>query len=417
MQLQPVDHFIDLVRRQAPADLPGARIRDLGLASDGEQFMAVSVPGTPERAVVLGYPHPSEPLAQIAWAALVQTMRQRQQIGGDGSWLIVPVWDAAGARLAERAWAGGDPSVRALAANWVRPAPSLQVEWSFPVDLGEERFDAPRPETAAVREVLTEMSPQFLFSLHNALFPDGYALVSDGLADCESNLGRALDEEQMGRRHPCPIPYVPVFGQGVYGLPGVRREQAYLTSLGHRSQQAIGHGAASFDVCPASLSCVLELPLLSWRTAAIRDWDDTVPLAEAESGLWELLYDMCERLPQARQPGQEPDAAYLLSSPRYFGDMARSSGIRPAGVPVTPPQIPRRELASRVCTSVFTIASNIAMLQRGYGMPVVFPDRVSEALSRIDRMVAWRDPQSLARCLAHCMAVVLSTQHPGPEEE
>jgi len=248
LQLQPVDRFIDLVRHRAPTDLPGARIRELGPARDGPPLVAVVVPGTPERAVVLGYPHPAEPLAQIAWDELARVIRSRLQIGGNGHWLIVPAWDAAGARLADPAWTVVDPPLATLAASWIRPAPDLQVEWSFPVELEGQRFDAPLPETVALQNVLAEMAPQFLFSLHNALFPDGYLLVSDELAACEDALGEVLSRAGMGRRHPCPIPYVPEFGTGVYGLPGIRREREYLASLGAGTTPRLDHGAASFDM-------------------------------------------------------------------------------------------------------------------------------------------------------------------------
>jgi hypothetical protein len=412
LQLQPVDRFVELVRHRAPIDLPGARIRELGPARDGQPIVAVEVPGTPERAAVLGYPHPAEPLAQLAWDGLTEVIRARLRIGGAGRWLIIPAWDAAGARLADPAWTAASPPLETLAASWVRPAPDLQVEWSFPVELGNQRFDAPLPETAVIQNALDDMAPHFLFSLHNALFPDGYLLVSDEIGACQDALGEALTRTGMGRRHPCPIPYVPEFGAGVYGLPGIQREWEYLTSLSGGTTPSLDHGAASFDSCAASHSCVLELPLLSWRMP-----DPVITsLAQAEPSLWASLFDLCERLLPGGTPGQDAEAAYLLSSPRYFSARPRPEGTSPAAATARR-SLPARELASQVCMNVFTVASNISMLQRGLGLPVEFPAPVRQALAVVNGLVRWRDSQSLTRCLRECLEAVLSMPHPDAKDQ
>lgn len=44
------------------------------------------------------------------------------------------------------------------------------MEWTFPVDYKELHFHDPLPETQALMNIIDEIKPEFMYSLHNAGF-------------------------------------------------------------------------------------------------------------------------------------------------------------------------------------------------------------------------------------------------------
>lgn len=378
----------------------------LGKARDGSALMGAIVQGTPESAAILGYPHPAEPLAQIAWDALVDVLHKRTAVGGDGAWLVVPVWDLTGAKLAGIVWQHHELGVEALARGWVRSSPATQVEWSFPASIGSERFDDPVAETAAAQHALTALQPEFLFSLHNGLFPDGYVLVSDALEPQARAFSEALTQEAMGHR-PSAIPYVPVFAPGVLGLPGLLRERQWLAATSPEGAPALDHGAASFDVFGDSRCCVMELPLFEWQEQGRSDRHMVEGFLHAEQKAWTYLYEVCDKNKSTLEGGLDPQSAYLVSSPAYMASIADTKLALPSLTAAS--DIPMAELASRVCTSLFTAASNVSMLQRGLGLDIMFPPELSDALAHAQQLIRWRDPASMSRCVHRCIDITLGS--------
>ena len=64
-----------------------------------------------------------------------------------------------------------------------RPPSHQQIEWTFPIQYKSLEFDDPLPETRALMDLIAEVRPDFIYSLHNSGFGGVYFYVSE---DAES---------------------------------------------------------------------------------------------------------------------------------------------------------------------------------------------------------------------------------------
>ena len=95
----------------------------------------------------------------------------------DYTWYIIKAWDVDGARKNE-GWYKGPYNLYNYARNFYRPAGFLQVDWTFPIEYKNLKFDKPIPETKAMMDLIDEIKPTFIYSLHNAGFGGAYWYIS-----------------------------------------------------------------------------------------------------------------------------------------------------------------------------------------------------------------------------------------------
>lgn len=382
MKLLAIDDFITRLH-----DL----IRDLGIEADvlllgtsrsGQIIEGLKMAHMPRQAVFLGFPHPNEPLGELIMESIVQEAAIRQSPKNQADWYLVPVWDVDGARI-NQSWWSHTISIARMIDHWYRPAPSQQVEWTFPLHDQDIRFDHPLPETEAVRRLLDLARPELLVSLHNGVFPGAYALMSPHGSRLAPKIREVFRTHGLNPLRNRPIPYVETLAEGVFGLPYAHLEIDYLRRLNQPDWPIdYDNGGASFDYVDAScLSLVMELPLFEWIEGTMPVFPGSrSDLIARQIAWWESLeQDLTNAF-------ADPDLLQsdhpLLSSPRYFyrrrqSDLATiKHRLADAATHDDPPE--KTDLQSYMAT-LLTVSTQYSQLLRGGG-----PDMPMARCSRLE---------------------------------
>jgi hypothetical protein len=165
---------------QLAAEFPDlVSIKVVGETRGGDPIELLTIAGGEHQALVFGGPHPNEPIGTMTIEFLTRRLCEdktlRDELGY--TWHFIKCIDADGMRLNE-GWFKGPFTPTNYARHFFRPASFDQVEWTFPVEYKQLKFDAPLPETQALMKVIDEVKPRFMYSLHNAGFGGVYYYVS-----------------------------------------------------------------------------------------------------------------------------------------------------------------------------------------------------------------------------------------------
>lgn len=233
------------------------RIKEVGRTRSGDPIELVSIRGGDHNAFVFGGPHPNEPIGCMTIEYLSQRLCEdealRRELGF--SWHFIKSIDADGMRLNE-GWFSGPFTPTNYARHFYRPARREQVEWTFPIEYKNLRFDDPLPETQALMRVIDETQPALLYSLHNAGFGGVYYYVSgecpplyDAFHQIPEWFGLALDlgEPEMSFAAPyAPAIYRMLSSTDMYDhleRNGIADPAAAMGFMASSAQYAEGHGS------------------------------------------------------------------------------------------------------------------------------------------------------------------------------
>ncbi|ACZ88045.1 M14 family zinc carboxypeptidase [Streptosporangium roseum] len=148
---------------------PGlVRLRRIGTSRLGEPLRVATIGSGPHDAVIIGGPHPNEPIGSLTVSSLLRRLVEDASLREDFGyrWHLIPCVDPDGARLNE-GWYVRPGDRRAYAEHFYRPAEADQVEWTFPLTGEDYFFDRTLPETEALMRLMDEVKPAFVYSLHN----------------------------------------------------------------------------------------------------------------------------------------------------------------------------------------------------------------------------------------------------------
>ncbi|WP_026411296.1 M14 family zinc carboxypeptidase [Actinomadura oligospora] len=242
------------------------QVRRIGTSRLGEPLRALTVGDGPADAVVIGGPHPNEPVGFLTVVALLDLLCQdaglRAELGY--RWHFIACVDPDGARLNE-GWFGRPGDRRAYAGHFYRPDLADQVEWTFPLSVGDYHFDRPLPETAALMRLMDEVEPSLVCSLHNGEHQGAFFYLNRDDATLARQLADLPGLEGLPLHH------------GEPELPGSRTiaPAVYATLGGAQIGAAFGAGASSADYAArfGALHLVTEVPM--WADARVSDETDT----------------------------------------------------------------------------------------------------------------------------------------------
>lgn len=187
--------------RALAADRDHVEYVDLGESEAGETLWAVTVGEGDRSALLLGAPHPNEPIGCMTIDFLVHELATNVKLRSslDYEFVCVPIADPDGVRLNE-GWFDGPFTLSNYAQNFYRPPPDEQVEATFPVERGEYAFDDPTLATRALSGLIERHQPEFVYSFHNTDFGGCYYLLTepleplhDALASLPGEYGVPLD--------------------------------------------------------------------------------------------------------------------------------------------------------------------------------------------------------------------------------
>lgn len=153
---------------------------EVGVSEGGESLWCVTVGTGSRSALLLGAPHPNEPIGSMTIDFLLHELASNDDLRTslDYEFVCFPVADPDGVRLND-GWFDGPFTLSNYAQNFYRPPPHRQVEATFPIDREDYSFDDPTPATRAIADRIEAHRPDFIYSLHNADFGGCYYLLTE----------------------------------------------------------------------------------------------------------------------------------------------------------------------------------------------------------------------------------------------
>jgi hypothetical protein len=249
------------------ARCPRLTARQCGRSRQGHPIRCLEVGEGPLHAVLIGLPHPEEPVGTLLLEyllPLLATTDLARELGFRFS--IVKVGDPDGTRVNEP-WFAAPHDLERLLLNVYRPASSDQLEWAFPFSYKGYAYTRPLPEAQAIMDIVDRAPVDFIMGLHNSTFCGAYFYVTEADADLAARLGEAADAAGIPRHRGEPeVPYLETLGDAVFRNFGLRDEYDYLQSYGQTPAALLDSGTSSDDYAGGlwgSYSLTAEVPYFS----------------------------------------------------------------------------------------------------------------------------------------------------------
>ena len=174
-----VDEMDASSRRLAEAYPGVVELFEAGRSRSGHPIYCLKIGSGSENAICYGTPHPNEPIGSMLLEAFSAILAEDAEVRAalDYTWYIIKAWDVDGTRLNEP-WFKGPYGIANYVRHFFRPAPTRQVDWTFPIDYKNLHFHDTIPETRAVQDLIDGLHPKFLYSLHNSAFGGVYWYVT-----------------------------------------------------------------------------------------------------------------------------------------------------------------------------------------------------------------------------------------------
>lgn len=265
-----VDELYAFADRLA-GDHPGrVRVRDVGRSRGGDPIRVVQVGIGEHDILVLGNPHPNEPIGLATIRHLLGRLAEPGVGCLGATWHFVLCVDPDGTRLNEQ-WYGGPHTRTAVARHFYRPPAVEQPEWCFPTTWRGRRIGVPLPETEALMTLIDRTEPALIASLHNAEFGGGFFYTTGGDPEYWSALTALLAAADLPLHQGEPdSPGARVWAPGVFELPPFGQMADALAAAGVEPVGALGGGGSrDYSARFGTALLVSELPL--WIDPRVTD--------------------------------------------------------------------------------------------------------------------------------------------------
>lgn len=342
---------------------PLVRIQRIGASGDGEPIDLISVGHGSRSALVVGTPHPNEPIGCLTIEFLIERLRRdpglREEL--DVTWHFIKTIEPDGLRLNE-GWLHRPFDATTYLRNFYRPAAREQAEYSFPMAIESYRFSASTPENQAWQEAIRITQPNLLYSLHNCEYGGAFYLLSrnePALAEVLSGQPALFEVpvETLGESHGSEAR----FAAGVFAAFDPETVLGQNQSLG----PIYTAGASSFGYCRTrgTLGLIAETP--HWRPSRIHSGlDPRSAVAGARGAVKQLAGDVV-RLLDRHLPGlaavEWPYAARFNASLTEMREHAVHAG---AADHAWPDMISADDVSRRHHATLFNLLRPVGMLLR-----------------------------------------------------
>ncbi|GBF96102.1 hypothetical protein Rsub_08978 [Raphidocelis subcapitata] len=372
--LAELDARTQALVRQAAADPASAaaaarvEVTPLGRSRSGHPISLVSLGDGPRSALVVGAPHPNEPVGCAAIEALIDRLLAGPAAWCGHRWHFIKAIDADGLRLNE-GWLKSQRAPADYFRAFFRPAFARQPEYSFPLAAGARTFDAPTAENLCWQRALELTRPQLQVSLHNADVGGAFYLVSRDLPGLAAALAAqpaaaGLTLNTVGE----PFEEMPAFAPGVFGFP----DTVAMAAAGGYSG---GDSSARFAATRyGTFSLVCEVPM--WDDPRLRDAETPLGRSERdiaeETGRWAadalsaLAPHDAGALAAAARGGAADAAEVLAALEEERGKLpaVAAAATRLAARPGAGRALSNAEAALREGLARFAVARPLALLAR-----------------------------------------------------
>jgi hypothetical protein len=253
---------------------PEARAWQCGTSRGGHPLRCLEVGEGPLRAVLVGLPHPEEPVGALALEYLLPLLAGTDLAARLGfRFSVVKVGDPDGARLNE-SWRDEPHDLSGYLLKVYRPASADQLEWTFPCAYKGYAYTGALPEAEAVMAVVDGEPVDLIMSMHNASYGGVYFYLQEDDAHLREDLTAAAAAAGLPLHLGEPeVPYLETLGDGFYRQFGLCDEYDYLAAHGQSPAAVFDSGTSSDDYATAAWDCysiVAEVPRFTSAKAADR---------------------------------------------------------------------------------------------------------------------------------------------------
>jgi Zinc carboxypeptidase len=262
-----VDRLLALVDtiRADPRQL--ATVKVVGTSVNGAPIHHVRFGKGSVRALLVAFPHPNEPVGAMTVFSMLTLLHagHRGLLDADVEWHIVPCIDPDGARLNE-GWSQKPFTVENYLKEFHRQELGDQVECSFPIQYKRWRFDRPTREAAILQRLLTEIRPDYYFSLHNAALGGGvyYLLTRDVGKPIYRQLRELLRQYRVPMQDRVQSSWLPEIEPGIAETGSSEAHYDELEKTIAHPEEIMPYGACSWEylgrIKDSALTFVAELP-------------------------------------------------------------------------------------------------------------------------------------------------------------
>lgn len=258
------------------AEFPAlASLTEIGHSAGGEALISLTIGCGERRVLVVGNPHPDEPIGLATIQHLADRLVRDAEFLAEtnATWHFVLCIDPDGTRLNE-GWYAGPVTRSNVARHFYRPPLSAQAEWTFPMLHEGEVIGEPTPETRALMRLIDEVRPELVASLHNANFGGGFFYVSGGSPDYWNGLTDLLERFGIEKEGGLPdLPGARTFAPAVFELTCFADTLAALGPDAH--EMLSGGNTYDYAARHGAEGLIVELPL----------WTDPRGADQSSSGL------------------------------------------------------------------------------------------------------------------------------------
>jgi hypothetical protein len=239
---------------------------EMGRTRDNHPLYCLKIGNGSNNALMFGLPHPNEPIGAMMLEYFTRELASNEALRKelDYTWYVVKAWDADGTKLNEN-WFKGPFTLFNYARNFFRPAGHQQVDWTFPIDYKNLHFHDSIPESKAMMNLIDQIKPKFIYSLHNAGFGGAYWYITRETRDIYDDMRNAAIKQGVPLSLGEPeAPYCVTFDPAIYQCLGIRQDYDYLEKYGvEHPEENIKVGTCSADYAEekyGSFTLLTELP-------------------------------------------------------------------------------------------------------------------------------------------------------------
>lgn len=241
-------------------------IFEIGKTRENHPLHCLKIGEGSKNALMFGLPHPNEPIGAMMLEYFSHELASNEELRKelDYTWYIIKAWDADGTKLNE-GWFKGPYTLYNYARNFFRPAGHQQVDWTFPIEYKNLKFNDSIPETTAMMELIDKIKPEFIYSLHNAGFGGAYWYITHETREIYDDL------REIAVKHGVPLslgepeaPFCEEYSPAIYQSLGIRQNYDYLEKYGvENPEDNLNVGTCSADYAMEkyeSFTLLTELP-------------------------------------------------------------------------------------------------------------------------------------------------------------
>ena len=227
-------------------EFPNVNKKIIGKTLEKENLISLEIGEADKTALIIGVPHSDEPLGSLVitfFARWLATNKETDYF--NWRWLFIPILERRGMRLNE-GWFNMPDSFAALAKSNFRKPTEDQYEWSFPIKYEDYEWTRTRPETIAIKKLITKEKPDLLCNLHHCGFHNAYYYLSNDLPEIYPELRKLAKSVRIPLSDTSPdVPFGKMFSPGFYKMYGLKEYIDYYTKKDPESLISLKRGACS----------------------------------------------------------------------------------------------------------------------------------------------------------------------------